>query len=981
MKTNIKSRVVFSVMLIASLALGYSSYVSHAFDDTQSHWAKEYIEALQEKNIVQGRTSNIFAPEDYVNRAEFIKMLIIALYQEPTDNNRVVFEDVPASAWFARYVDYAKTTGLISGYEGGRFFRPEQNVTRAEAVKMIIAALGFDGLAETQSQFTDVTEAWQIPYIEKAKELDIVGGYTDTLFGPQDLLTRAQAAKLIFNAIEASSETFIETEEDILAPEEITDDRYNFRGVFDEGKIVLNWNLDHNPNQRTLLIISSVNPVIQYPADIADLVQILSEGTTSYIDENITLLPDTYYYRICNFVDGICEDYSKILAIDVRGGEGAEIPEYEEETGIDKYDPTDTSPYANLVDDSIDISYIFEAGELGKGNVVLNWVLPEDNTKRVLVIKSLTDNDPGYPTAQSETFSILSPDKRTYTDENLSIIPSTYYYRICLFDEGTCVSYSRVVTVDIQGGKPTAEPEEAPPQPEEEEEVGPEVVDPAAYSYGQCFAASNSGPVKDPVLKMSLEGGGDDSWFSSPAVLDLENDGAKEIVAVRDSVIYVWSSDGTLLWKTAWGYNEDSSPLKRSGRIFGSPVVGDLDNDGRMEIAVGSEFGKVTVYNDNGKMRAGWPVSTTSNQTGEVRTLTAADLNRNGEMEIIGALADAGPMLYVWDIDGDKTVAWPQCNAARCNDGNAFNQNISVSDMNNDGELEIYVGFDDMHVGAWNPDGTQVRASSTYALISNISQVKNFHNYNFAKQGSADITQSRSLFGDSAPVMADIDNDGKKEMVVTGEHQSGVSSDIKGNSLFVFEADMLRPAFWETPFETANGLDTVYSDHPNDEIMRTMPTPSVGDINGDNKLDILFPSYNGHLYAIDNKQQVLWRFDFGNDEQIFASEALIADVNRDGSPEIIFTTYGTSTGEGDIYILDKHGQEMARFGLPTRGSMATPTLENLDADPELELVVSLKDNISSFVSGVQVYDLPGSAENCVLWKTGRGNYLRTGSLD
>ena len=55
------------------------------------------------------------------------------------------------------------------------------------------------------------------------------------------------------------------------------------------------------------------------------------------------------------------------------------------------------------------------------------------------------------------------------------------------------------------------------------------------------------------------------------------------------------------------------------------------------------------------------------------------------------------------------------------------------------------------------------------------------------------------------------------------------------------------------------------------------------------------------------------------------------------------------------------------------GAMAAPTLANIDADADLEVV------INSAHSGVLAYDLPGTANARILWGTGRGNYLRSGS--
>jgi hypothetical protein len=115
----------------------------------------------------------------------------------------------------------------------------------------------------------------------------------------------------------------------------------------------------------------------------------------------------------------------------------------------------------------------------------------------------------------------------------------------------------------------------------------------------------------------------------------------------------------------------------------------------------------------------------------------------------------------------------------------------------------------------------------------------------------------------------------------------------------------------------------------------------------------------------------------------FASEPVIADLNSDVLAEVIFTSWTqhyTYTW-GKVHILDAFGNPIHEIMLPAplsgsedwNGAMAAPTLANVDADEDLELIV----NTSG--SGVVVYDLPGTANARILWGTGRGNYQRTGA--
>jgi hypothetical protein len=114
-----------------------------------------------------------------------------------------------------------------------------------------------------------------------------------------------------------------------------------------------------------------------------------------------------------------------------------------------------------------------------------------------------------------------------------------------------------------------------------------------------------------------------------------------------------------------------------------------------------------------------------------------------------------------------------------------------------------------------------------------------------------------------------------------------------------------------------------------------------------------------------------------------ASEALIVDLNGDGSPEILLTTFTsgaprTPETPAHLVVLDSGGNVLHRVEIFGRGSMAAPSVADLDGDGQPELVISLKDSLGGGKGGVQIWDLPGAFDNCLLWPTGRGNVLRQG---
>ncbi len=137
-------------------------------------------------------------------------------------------------------------------------------------------------------------------------------------------------------------------------------------------------------------------------------------------------------------------------------------------------------------------------------------------------------------------------------------------------------------------------------------------------------------------------------------------------------------------------------------------------------------------------------------------------------------------------------------------------------------------------------------------------------------------------------------------------------------------------------------------------------SPAVADINGDGKLDTIVTTNKGVVYAINHAGHVLWTTDIapaygmGASTQEIQSGAAIADIDNDGSVEIVISNgplriYDYCT-PGGIIVLDKNGgvkPGWPRFALdgavaPNNcpdGIFATPALGDIDKDGQMEVVV------------------------------------------
>lgn len=172
-------------------------------DVAQSHWAYSYINTLSQKGIISGYDDNTFKPENNVTREEFVKMIIAAsgLYNAEAECE---FTDVPKNAWYYRYVASAVESGIISGTDDGSF-GAGANITRQDVAVIaarILEHFGKSVKAETTS-LTDIESVsdYAQSSVKMLSAMGIINGFDDGSFMPHNALTRAEAATIISKLI------------------------------------------------------------------------------------------------------------------------------------------------------------------------------------------------------------------------------------------------------------------------------------------------------------------------------------------------------------------------------------------------------------------------------------------------------------------------------------------------------------------------------------------------------------------------------------------------------------------------------------------------------------------------------------------------------------------------------------------------------------------------------------------------------------
>ena len=165
-------------------------------DLPDEHWAKEAIDRLAEKGIVNGMGDGSFAPSREVTRAEFAAMILGCLGAEKSEYDGG-FNDVSVDDWYAETVQTASELGLLNG-DGGDF-RPKDNITREEMAKVLLNVCSVylkvsENSAKAEFTDFDAVSPWAAEAVSVCAELGLISGMPDGSFAPKESVTRAQAA-------------------------------------------------------------------------------------------------------------------------------------------------------------------------------------------------------------------------------------------------------------------------------------------------------------------------------------------------------------------------------------------------------------------------------------------------------------------------------------------------------------------------------------------------------------------------------------------------------------------------------------------------------------------------------------------------------------------------------------------------------------------------------------------------------------------
>lgn len=190
-------------------------------DVADDFWAAKDIYTLKDAGIIGGKSATEFDPEGDVTRAEFAKM-VVGLFGYKATSDAVNFEDCKAEDWFTPYVAAGVEAGVIKGVSDTEF-APNATITREDACTILGRALN-KVAASNELKFTDADKVaeYAVPYVALLSELGYVNGYEDGSFAPTNNITRAEAAKIIagiYNAKDSTEDKADNTDTIDVAPE------------------------------------------------------------------------------------------------------------------------------------------------------------------------------------------------------------------------------------------------------------------------------------------------------------------------------------------------------------------------------------------------------------------------------------------------------------------------------------------------------------------------------------------------------------------------------------------------------------------------------------------------------------------------------------------------------------------------------------------------------------------------------------------
>jgi len=200
------SGLLAGVFALSVLLPSFTQAQETAFKDVPSGSAvAEAAEYLRSVGVLSGYADGTFRPNQKVNRAEAIKIIIAPLLKKEALDQLTAtpFTDIKAGDWYLPYVEAARQNSIVDGPPAKAAFNGTKPVTKMEFIKMILLAYQIDPTAYSEITLplaTDVTDptAWYYPYLRYAITASMTMITGEGTFAPGRELTRGDTALVLY---------------------------------------------------------------------------------------------------------------------------------------------------------------------------------------------------------------------------------------------------------------------------------------------------------------------------------------------------------------------------------------------------------------------------------------------------------------------------------------------------------------------------------------------------------------------------------------------------------------------------------------------------------------------------------------------------------------------------------------------------------------------------------------------------------------
>ncbi len=204
---------IIMVTAFCGVLLAPQTVLANTYSDVASSDADfAAISSLTNWGVISGSEDGQFHPDSPLTRCELAKIARLANAHRPNgqflpltgSGEPQEFSDIPTSHWCHHYVRELKYHNVLNGYPDGTF-RPNQKVTQIEALKILINSLKAGPLQEDfiNNRYTDVQSTdWWAPYIQHVMVYRLTYGHDEASYGIGKLMSRREAARITYNLLQ-----------------------------------------------------------------------------------------------------------------------------------------------------------------------------------------------------------------------------------------------------------------------------------------------------------------------------------------------------------------------------------------------------------------------------------------------------------------------------------------------------------------------------------------------------------------------------------------------------------------------------------------------------------------------------------------------------------------------------------------------------------------------------------------------------------